>query len=244
MAENEKKIPERLLTFASVDEAMNKIVEKEYVVPEDMEMVPCATTLPKQIAVTVRGKDVIAIREIPMPQFDLSLFAPKADETEEDQRARVNMAQKLAQYINRVMDKEAIRLAKADCLPANFEAFLDAVCATRGVAAEITTEATKKIITEWLRLQNKVMKERGKGVFFESAAKLIDAIKSDVAAYQFFPKSEPAKVDDLILRFYNAIKAYFDATQKSTQVLDKWYTNRKAVVASKEIVLDNLDDLF
>lgn len=244
MAENEKKIPERLLTFANVDEAMNKIVEKEYVVPEDMEMVPCATSLPKQIAVTVRGKDVIAIREIPMPQFDLSLFAPKADETEEDQRARVNMAQKLAQYINRVMDKEAIRLAKADCLPANFEAFLDAVCATRGAAAEITTEATKKIITEWLRLQNKVMKERGKGVFFESAAKLIDAIKSDVAAYQFFPKSEPEKVDELILRFYNAIKAYFDATQKSTQVLDKWFNNRKAVVASKEIVLDNLDDLF
>lgn len=244
MAENEKKIPERLLTFVNAEDAMNKIVEKEYALPEDMELVPCATSLPKQIAVTVRGKDVTSIREIPMPQFDLSLFAPKEGETEEDQRARVNMAQKLAQYINRVMDKEAIRLAKADCLPANFEAFLDAVCATRGAATEITTEATKKIITEWLRLQNKVMKERGKGVFFESASKLIDAIKSDVAAYQFFPKSDPAKVDDLISRFYNALHTYFANVQKSTRVLDKWYNNRKAAVASKEIVLDNLDDLF
>ena len=244
MSETEKKIPERLLTFATAEEAMNKIVEKEYIVPEDMEMVPCATNLPKQIAVTVRGKEVIAIREIPMPQFDLDLFAPKADETEEDMRARVNMAQKLAQYINRVMDKEAIRLAKADCFPANFEAFLDAVCATRGAASEITTEATKKIITEWLRLQNKATKERGKLVFFESASKLIDALKSNVAAYQFFPQSDPAKVDELVTRFYNAIKLYFSNVQKSTQVLDKWYNNRKAAVAPKEISLDDLDTLF
>lgn len=244
MAETEKKIPERLLTFANAEDAMNKIVEKGYALPEDMELVPCATSLPKQIAVTVRGKDIIAIREIPMPQFDMSLFAPKPDETEEDTRARVNMAQKLAQYINRVMDKEAIRLAKADCLPANFEAFLDAVCATRGATAEITTESTKKIITEWLRLQNKVTKEHGKPVFFESAAKLIDAIKSNVAAYQFFPKSDPARVDELVMRFYNALHAYFDNVQKSTQVLDKWYNNRKAVVAPKEISLDDLDTLF
>ena len=46
------------------------------------------------------------------------------------------------------------------------------------------------------------------------------------------------------MRFYNAIHAYFENVQKSTQALDKWYNNRKAAVAPKEISLDDLDTLF
>ena len=238
----EKKIAVRSLLFATEEEAMNKIVDKEYIIPEDMTVQEISTTLPKKIRVQLQGKTVIGIGQIPVASFDPAIFTAKEDETEEEANARLKMSQKFVELMNAVLEKESLRLAKADVFPADFESFLDNLTATRQ-SADITVKDTTDLVKEWLRKNNAATKERGKPVFFDSASKLIDCIKSRATALQFFNQSAPEKVDMLVQRFYEMLCVFFKMQDKPTTVLVKWYTNRDA--GSKEqIVIDNLDDLI
>lgn len=249
MAETEKKTAIRSILFDTVDDAINNCVEKAYAGTDEAELVPCETKLPKKVMLLLQGKTVVGLKEIPVPQFTLEPFVPVEGETEEEKAARMNVAAKITSLVDKFMQKEAVRLAKADCVCANFEMFLDTVTATRG-GVEITTEETKKIITEWLRDNNAATKERnaadGKNrpIYFESANKLIECIKSQVYAMQVFNGSDDAIVIKLVTKFYEAIQREFKARGKSTMVVDKWFNNRNIKAEASTVSLDAMDDLF
>lgn len=237
----EKKVAVRALLFDNVDEALNKITEKKYTYDADQDLITCQTELPKKIRVMLQGTQVLSISEIPVATFDFALFAPVDGETEEQSKARVQLAQKTVNLVNAMLEKESLRLAKAEVMPANFEQFLDNLQATR--STEITVDETKKIVTEWLRVNNKANKERGKTIFFDSASKLIDCIKSQAHAMQVFAGSPEDLVLKLVNKYYEALKVEFKSKEKSTVVLDKWFNGRVVAKQSTVISLDDLDDM-
>lgn len=241
MAE-EKKVAIRSLVFDSVEDAMKTIEKKKYNVDDEMQVEDVATSLHTKIMVQVQGDTVLAVKAIPIARFDLQMFAENPDETDEQAQARAILASKTIAMIDALLEKESVRLGKADVALPNFESFLDAMSATRN-SDGITVQATKDIIKEWLRANNVTIKERGRTVYFESAAKLIDCIKSNAYALQVFAGSDPQMVDILVTRYYEGLVATFKANNKPTTILDKWFNNRKQAV-EKVVKLDDLDDLI
>lgn len=238
----EKKVAIRSLLFATEEEALNRITEKEYECPSDITVQEIHTELPTKVRVQLQGKTVVGIGYIPVAKFDLSVFTPKEDETEEETTARMKMAQKTVELIDTILEKESLRLAKADVFPPDFESFLDNLTATR-TTAEITVKETNELIKEWLRANNAAAREHKKPVFFDSQSKLSECIKSRASSLQFFSKSAADKVDILLKKYYEMLRTYFQFKEKSTAVLDKWWNNRTAGT-KEEIILDNLDDLI
>lgn len=238
----EKKTAIRSLLFNTEEEAMTKIVDKDYSYPEDMEIQDCQSSLRKKVRVQLQGKTVVGIGYIPVADFDPSIFAAKDGETEEETNARLKMSQKFVELVNTVLEKESLRLAKANVFPSDFESFLDNLTATR-TTVDITVKETTDIVKEWLRKNNAATKERGKPIFFDSHTKLIECIKSRAYALQVFNQSAPDKVDMLVQRFYEMLCLCFQAQDKPTTILTKWYNNRDAG-AKEQVVIDNLDDLI
>jgi hypothetical protein len=238
----EKKVPIRSLLFNTEEEALNRITEKEYEYPDDLTVQEVQTELPTKVRVQLQGKTVVGIGYIPVAKFDLSIFTPKEDETEEETTARMKMAQKTVELIDTILEKESLRLAKADALASDFESFLDNLTATR-TTVEITVKETNELIKEWLRANNAAAKEHKKPIFFDSQSKLAECIKSRASSLQFFSKSAADKVDLLLKKYYEMLRMYFAHKEKSTAVLDKWWNNRTAGT-KEEILLDNLDDLI
>ena len=245
----ESKVAVRSIIFETLDDAINSVAEKDYAGMDDIELITCQTSLPKKVMLQLQGKNVVGLKEIPIPQFSLDCFVPVEGETDEQRAERMNLAAKTTALYDKFLQKEAIRLAKADCMPANMEAFLDVVTATRG-GVEITTKETTEIITAWLRDNNRATKERtaadGKKrpIFFESANKLIECIKSQVYAMQVFAGTPEDLVVKLVDKFYAAVCAEFKARGKSTVVVDKWYNNRNVKAETATVELDVIDDLF
>ena len=67
----ESKVAVRSIIFETLDDAINSVAEKDYAGMDDIELITCQTSLPKKVMLQLQGKNVVGLKEIPIPQFSL-----------------------------------------------------------------------------------------------------------------------------------------------------------------------------